>query len=134
MGAGMEGDLERLARAYRDRLEERGSGEYRTAIELTESAIGLADALMCASRQNNYALSYFRNLKSDTLQRLYALEGERPAPDFRPPIRRGANSWNRLVDLQIELLNELDRKNNPDALREIFRNENRALSLLGLYR
>lgn len=128
-------EMERLAREYRTRLENRSTGGYGAAIDIVETQLELTDALICNARQQpNYALAYFRALKSDTLGRLYTLDGSRPVPNYRN-LRRAGNSYNRLVDLQIELLTELDGMDNSTGmLNEIFRNENRALSLLGIIR
>lgn len=118
--------MEKLARAYNERLRGAESPEYTEARRIAEEQTGILDRMSMRP-----VPLYLKSLKSATLSELKALEGAKSVPTNKA--HSGTGGFNRLTELQIELFIALDTlEAEGKDMREIVLRETRFAAFLAL--
>lgn len=130
--------MEKLAKAYNAELNRCTAGNgslLGAAADMVESQLDIINCLLHNSRPCNKALLYLESVKRCSLTALRALCGASSVPEYRERSRTQSNYFNRLVDLQIELMAALDRlEKEGEKINPVLEIENRALSVIAVIR
>lgn len=120
--------MERLARAYNERLRGAKNPEFTEARTIAEEQLAILDK-MAASGRNT--IVYLKSLKSVSLSELRTMEGFKTVPTNKT--FSGAGGFNRLTELEIELFIAADTLTDNGAdLTELIRRETRFTAFLAL--
>lgn len=120
--------MEKMARAYNERLRGTPNPEYSEARRIAEEQMGILEKMAASGRS---VAIYLKSLKSVTLSELNALEGKKSVPTNK--VSSASGGLTRLSELEIELFIALDTLiNEGKALSQAIERETRFTAFLAL--